>query len=122
MHEGERFLQSSLSTGETKEEKLIKHPEIAELREPIQNLLEQLRDKIDKGEYGVIIGDDASGRIPALILDNVIKSVYQDKGYTKPKTIFFAGSKEMMGLGGEGFVKKKEKIFQYLNSLNVKKE
>ncbi|MDO8572026.1 MAG: hypothetical protein Q7R79_05085, partial [bacterium] len=39
-----------------------------------------------------IIGDDASGRIPTIILGDILKGVYQKKGILPPKIRFFAGS------------------------------
>ncbi len=73
--------------------KEIKNDAIEELREPIKNILEILRPKIEEGKYDLIIGDDASGRIPALILHNVITSAYGHKNYEKPQILFIAGAK-----------------------------
>ncbi|MBI1975040.1 MAG: hypothetical protein HYS57_01615 [Parcubacteria group bacterium] len=69
----------------------VKLEAIAELREPIQRILSQIGDLIERGEYGLIIGEDASGRIPALIFDRVIRRIYRDKGYLPPETRFVAG-------------------------------
>ncbi len=68
----------------------FEYPEIEELREPIQEIIKQLRSKIEKGEYGYVVGDDASGRIPALIVSSFLKKVYEEKGLGSPKTFFFA--------------------------------
>mgnify|MGYP001561084624 CR=1 FL=1 len=68
------------------------HPEIAELEEPIQKLLEQLRERIDRGDYQLIIGDDASGRIPARIMHQALQEIYKEKGLKEPDIRFFAGS------------------------------
>jgi len=53
-------------------------------------ILEQARESIDKGEYNILIGDDASGRVPTLIFRRVLQDVYKEKGYDAPKTLFFA--------------------------------
>lgn len=77
------------------EKSLIKHNEIAGLKEPLQDLLEQLKEKIESGYYNAIIGDDASGRIPALIVDDVITERYKEKGFSEPRVNFFAGSRDL---------------------------
>ena len=77
---------------EKSEESLeIKIPEIAELRKPMQQLLLQLRKSIEKGEYAVILGDDASGRIPTLLFRKVLNALYTERRFEVPKTLFFAG-------------------------------
>ncbi len=89
------------------------HDAIEELRGPIEKLLGELREKIDGGEYQLIIGDDASGRIPTLIFDNLLKRVYKEKGYEPPQTLFFAGAqlfkeeeKKVRTSAVSGFLKK----------------
>lgn len=83
----------------------IELQEIAQLQEPVQNILEQIKDKINAGEYGTIIGDDASGRIPALIFNEVINSIYIEAGHEKIDTKFLAGSKYL----NEGALESKTK-------------
>ncbi|MDE1970703.1 MAG: hypothetical protein KGI50_03985 [Patescibacteria group bacterium] len=63
-------------------------PAIEELRGPIKKLLNKLRPHIEKGEYQLLISDEASGRIPSLILLRLINEVYKEKGY--PHLVFFA--------------------------------
>ena len=43
-----------------------------ELESLIFPLIEKLKENIDKGEYDMLIGDDASGRIPTLVLRGII--------------------------------------------------
>jgi len=69
-------------------------PEIAELEKPIKIIIEKIRGKIEKGEYGLIIGDDVSGRIPALILGGFIKKLAKIKGVRDPELIFIPGKLE----------------------------
>lgn len=69
--------------------------EVEQLRSPAKNILGALRDNIERGSYQLIIGDDASGRNPALLLNRVIQDIYQEKGYELPKILFFAGSKQV---------------------------
>lgn len=70
----------------------IRNKDVGELRKPIEKLLFEIRSSIDRGEYAMIIGDDASGRIPTLIFDRILKSIYRKKGMKEPQTRFFAGS------------------------------
>lgn len=93
--------------------------EIAELQEPMQNLLEQLKDKINAGEYGLIIGDDASGRIPTLVFSNVINSIYKESDRSKIDTRFIAGSKFV---SEDKLDIKKDLIKNYLQKLDLQEE
>lgn len=62
-----------------------------ELEEPIKNIVLEMKDKLDSGEYSVIIGDDSSGRTPALIFKKVIDHVYKTHNHTLPQLNFIAG-------------------------------
>ena len=86
-------LEIATEHDENKEIEVPKYYEIEQLKLPIQEIILQLRDKIEKGEYGYVVGDDASGRIPTLIFSNFLKSVYREKGFSDPETFFFAGGK-----------------------------
>lgn len=72
-------------------EKEIQFEEIAELESPIKIIIERIKSKIENGEYGLIIGDDASGRVPALILGNFIREVHGKNEHVKPNIIFIPG-------------------------------
>ena len=76
----------------------IKHEAIAELREPIQKILEQLRERSDQEGYSLIIGDDASGRIPTRMFEYVLGALYEKRGFPHPEVRFFAGSHGLRGL------------------------
>lgn len=89
---------------ESPSEQILAHPlesetpeyhyqEVAELRSSCERLLEGLHERIEQGSYDLIVGDDASGRIPTLILRNVIKAIYHEKGLPIPYTAFVAGSR-----------------------------
>ncbi len=84
-------VESNKPKSEPAPEKL--HFAIEMLKEPIQDLLGKLHRRIDAGTYRLLIGGDASGRIPTLIFDKVIKRVYKEKGFDVPKTlsVFIAG-------------------------------
>ena len=63
-------------------------PEIMELIKPaLINLIEQLKDSIESGEYETIISDEASARIPSLIVRKILKEKYPDN--QKPPKIYF---------------------------------
>ncbi len=62
---------SEMSKEKPKREVEYSHGEIEALREPFFKLVEKLKPDIDAGTYDVIIGDDVSGRIPALALRSV---------------------------------------------------
>lgn len=70
----------------------IKHEEIGHLEEPMKKIFKELLPNIEKGDYDLIIGIDASGRIPTLIVGKLINYVYAKKGNEFPKTRFLAGS------------------------------
>lgn len=74
------------------EEQPIVNAEIAELEKPIENIIEQLRPAIERGEYGLIISDDTSGRVPERIIEGVIKGVYDRLDHQRPTALFIAGS------------------------------
>lgn len=94
------FLSKEPSLADGKKEKVppenhgneIRMQEIKKLHEPIKKLLDQLRDKIDSGQYQLIIGEDASGRIPTLIMKQVLENIYDQNQRPRPLTKFFTGS------------------------------
>ena len=100
----EKFEQSIV-----KKEKLS--PIIEELRFPSKEILKEIKDLINKGEYKTIIGDDSSGRIPTLVLDSVIKNIYKDKGFESPQVLFMATNRN----GGNEFdsIKEQKKIKEF---------
>ena len=71
---------------------------IEELEEPLARILEDLRPELEKGSYKVVLGDDASGRIPALILAKAIAEIYKVRNYDKPLVRFIAGGKQYRGV------------------------
>ena len=81
-------MQEKLSTIE---EKKIENYEIAELIDPLKDIIKEMLPNIEKGEYDLIIGIDASGRIPTLVIEKFIKHVYSKKGLIMPNVGFVAG-------------------------------
>ena len=76
---------------EKSDEREVVFKEVAELELPIKIIIEKIRPRIENGEYGLIIGDDASGRIPTLILGNFIRKTSEQKGLDKPNIVFIPG-------------------------------
>ena len=75
-----------------KESNEIVIEEIAELEHPLEVLIGKIRDRIEAGEYGLVLGIDSSGRAPALIMGEFIKKVYEKKGDESPQISFLAGA------------------------------
>ncbi len=69
----------------------VEYSEIAQLQKPIENIFRQLSHEINKGSYPLVIGIDASGRIPALIVHDALAQIYKEKGFEKPELFFCAG-------------------------------
>lgn len=79
---------------------------IEELKAPMQKLLTEMRTLIEGGSYSLIIGIDASARIPTLIINKVIRHVYSKKKYKTPKTIFLPGDLDKIEEMKEDEIKK----------------
>lgn len=94
---------------------------VAELRDPIQKMLQPVMENIEHGDYQLLIGDDASGRIPALIVREVINGVYARNGHSPIPTRFIAGTRNYKGPGSyeDEFSEKEKEVFQYLRDLQT---
>lgn len=66
--------------------------DIYEMLEPAKLIWKQIREKVERGEYGMIIGEDASGRLPTLLFRHIIDSVNKKNGLAEIPTRFIAGS------------------------------
>jgi len=69
----------------------IQTPEILKCIESFETLLgnPQLKENIEKAAYSAVVSDDLSGRIPALIMSEIMKKVYAEKEENL-KTFFIA--------------------------------
>lgn len=65
--------------------------EVRTLFQPMREILAQISERIDRGEYTLIIGDDASGRIPTLIMREALGALQPDRN-ASVKTLFITGS------------------------------
>ncbi len=96
----------------------IKDDSIGQLRNPLKNIIGELSAGIDSGEYGLIIGEDTSGRISTLILNDVLGTLYKEKGYDEPKTVFVTGSGGSGGqLDGIGLEVKMANLAMYIKDV-----
>lgn len=64
---------------------------ILELKKPLENILESLKDDIKNARIVALIGDDTSGRIPTLILRGVLSEIYKSNNEKTPTTLFING-------------------------------
>jgi len=87
-------------------------PAIESMYEPAKKIIADLRENIETGQYAAILGDDASGRLPALLFRKVLNAIYEERKFDQPKTLFFAGreihgpEKEKVQQDFIGFLKK----------------
>ena len=117
-------------TDQTKAKGEIQLEEVAELEAPIKVIIEKIKDRIERGEYGLIIGDDASGRVPTRILGDFIQKVCDSKGLYKPNIVFMPGKleKEMESFWSKIKIeenaaqKQRQELDDYLTSRGAVKE
>ncbi len=76
---------------------------LRQLQEPIENVVEKLKKEIETGTYDVLISDDASARLPALALREILTArIHKKNPDPTPeekreslKTFFVAGGRNM---------------------------
>ena len=102
-------------TAEQEENEIVST--IDELEDPIKRIIDQLREEIDKGQISLIIGEDASGRIPTLIVASVINNIYKSKGFKIPQIKFIAGSRNIAGMTEWYMRDKKDKIRKLIEQI-----
>lgn len=90
--------QAEIDRPKIKSEKIY-NQEIADLEEPINELIRQLRYNLESGKYDLVIGEDASGRIPALIVKKVVDHIYKSHGHNQPQLKFIAGFQTNISYG-----------------------
>ena len=65
---------------------------VEKLRNPLSTILRKLGPKIDSGTYSTIIVDDASGRIPGIMMREILNDIYAEHNIPPVITRFIAGS------------------------------
>jgi len=95
------------------------------MRLDLQNILEKIKTSVDSHLYGIIIGIDGSGRIPALVLSKTLNLIYQSKKEQELETLFISGSRSLDLYDKTKKENGLKKFFQQekfnLNKLNGKK-
>jgi hypothetical protein len=66
----------------------VKTPQIAAVLKQVDKIAHGLRDNVACGEYGLVISDDFSGRIPALIFSRAINIAHNRRGKAQIPTLF----------------------------------
>lgn len=87
---------------------------VRDLSNPIRRILEQIKSEATKGKYQLVIGDDASGRLPALILGGAMREIARKRGVREPEVRFVAGTRSYDPTSDKA---KKEKIKAYIGGL-----
>jgi len=96
-------------------EKEFHFKEIAEIEPAMVSLINQLKGKIESGEYDTLISDDVGGRIPTLILRKIIKELNPDR---KLGTFFIASGKTYLPTSLDK--EKYEKLQEHLKKVTDK--
>ncbi len=66
----------------------VRTPQIAAVLKQVDKVAHSLRGNVAGGEYGLVISDDFSGRIPALIFSRAINIAHRRMGITEIPTLF----------------------------------
>ena len=84
-----------------------------------ENAVLMLKENLSNNTYDVVVGDDVSGRLPALVLHGVIKKICSKNKVDAPKLLFFKGnrggwkvSEENVELWKENMQKELERYIQ----------
>jgi phosphoribosylpyrophosphate synthetase len=89
--------------------------DIRDLYLPTKELFKDIKERVINKEYFLVIGDDVSGRIPALVFDELIRNEYKKQNREKehPKLIFIAGSRDY-SYGDRMYEEKERKVFDLI--------
>ncbi len=66
--------------------------EVDAIQNGMSRVLKQIWPAVEAGEFGVIVGDDTSGRIPALILSKVVNTWNREHGRPRIPVVFVPGT------------------------------
>ncbi len=77
----------------------------------------EFKKSIESGKYNLLIADDASGRIPALIFRKIINEIYNENQLQSPKVLFIPGQR----LSSDQNISKKisDHINKYLENVHL---
>jgi hypothetical protein len=69
----------------------------------MSNLVQELAPGIKSGRWDSLIGDDASGRLPALVIGKIMDRYAREHGTPQPERVFVAAGKIRPGEEPDGF-------------------
>lgn len=105
--------QEPTSSQEISEEKRILIEKLLEnQRDACERVLIRMKSDIDSRRWDSVLGDDVSGRIPALILWNVLRNAYAEQESAAPQAFFYAG--------GENIEQRRENLKEYVKRIKSK--
>lgn len=105
----------------------IKNELIWESVPAFESLIKNLYSEIKEHKYDVIIGEDTSGRIPALVIGGLMKLVYREDNVKEPNLLFLAGYKnepktEILGFQSRKWFNKLKRYINELKKINIIKD
>lgn len=89
--------------------------EFEKARESFENLTKELVPALKDHKYDLIIGDDASGRIPTLVIGRLMKEIYREDKAKSPEILFLAGKERTTN-------EEKEELDNYLQKIIKEKK
>lgn len=96
----------------------VEQEAIRELKGPLESILLTLKADLQAGRYNLILGDDAAGRIPAIIAAHVVKKLCEKAEIAPPIVRFVAGSRRITN--ERETIAKREALETYLSSVRNK--
>jgi|GEM_PF-5132940 len=66
---------------------------VGSLAIPLRSALKQIESEVRSGAYRAVIGDDVSGRLPAIAVTEVLRGIYKAHGHDAPILRFLAGGR-----------------------------
>ncbi len=97
-------------TKKTDQERYNFFREFEDLEDDMINLVKELKENIEKGVYDILISDEISGRIPTLIIREVIRQLARENKDIKMPDTFFLNF-------GKGIIDE-EALKKFISSLN----
>lgn len=93
---------------------------VGELYRPMRSLVKNLAVQLESGDFEILVGEDASGRVPSFIMKRIIDRIYEMSGRPHPKMIFLAGGS--ISRKSEDREKKKNAIVAYLKESGLEQQ
>src|SRR3989344_4807506 len=109
LYETPEETESASSAENIEEEKALIDKLFENDEEAFERVLERMKPDILAGRWSSVIGDDISGRIPALVVRNLLERVSNEQESAMPPGFFYAG--------GEGVGKRRESLREYIGRI-----